>query len=138
LLGRKTYDGFAAAWPKMEGTGDFGVKMNSMPKYVVSSTLRDPKWSGAKVVTGDVVAEVRKLKALPGNDLLLSGSGQLFRALMGTELIDLYRFMLHPIVVGSGKRLFTDGVGENVLQLSETKRFSSGIVILEYLQAKHS
>src|SRR5690348_17557379 len=80
LLGRKTYEGFARAWPTMEGTGDFGVKMNTMPKYVVTSTLKKLEWSGSTRIDGDVEDEVRKLKALPGRDLLLAGSGQLFRA----------------------------------------------------------
>src|SRR5690348_7169183 len=80
LLGRLTYEGFAKAWPTMEGTGDFGVKMNTMPKYVVTSTLKQLEWSGSTRIDGDVEDEVRKLKALPGRDLLLAGSGQLFRA----------------------------------------------------------
>src|SRR2546430_9467588 len=78
LLGRKTYEGFAKAWPTMNDTGDFGVKMNSMPKYVISSTMTKADWPGSKVINGDVVSEVGKLKAQPGNDLLLSGSGRLF------------------------------------------------------------
>ena len=77
LLGRKTYDGFSAAWPKMEGTGEFGVRMNTMPKYIVTSTLEKLEWPGSKPVKGDVAAEVRKLKETPGRDLLLAGSGQL-------------------------------------------------------------
>ena len=102
LLGRKTYEGFGAAWPTMADTGAFGEKMNSMVKYVVSSTL-DSEWTGSKLVKGEVTAEVRKLKKEPGHDLLLSGSGQLFNALTRENLIDLYRFMLHPIVLGKGK-----------------------------------
>jgi dihydrofolate reductase len=136
LLGRNTYEGFAAAWPTMKGTGEFGEKMNSLPKYVVSSTLDKVDWTGSKLVKGDVTSEIRKLKKEPGKDLLLSGSGQLFNALMRENLIDLYRFMLHPIVVGKGKRLFTDAVDQSVLDLAETKRFSAGIVILEYGPAK--
>ena len=135
LLGRKTYEGFAAAWPKMQGTGEFGVKMNNMPKYVVSSTLKTVDWTGARLITDDVAGEVRKLKAAPGNDLLLSGSGQLFNSLMQSDLIDLYRFMLHPVVLGTGRRLFPEQVAKRAFELTETKRFSSGIVILEY-QAK--
>ena len=96
LLGRKTYEGFAAAWPKMEGTGDFGVKMNTMPKYVVSSTLQKADWPGSVLIKGDVADEIRKLKQKPGKDLLLAGSGQLFNALMRENLIDVYRFMVHP------------------------------------------
>ena len=136
LLGRKTYEGFAAAWPTMEGVGDFGVKMNTMPKYVVSSTLKNPEWSGTKVITGDLGDEVRKLKKQPGNDLLLAGSGQLFNALMEMDLIDLYRFMVHPVVLGKGKRLFAQGVEQVPLRLTDTKRFASGIVILELVPAK--
>ena len=135
LLGRKTYEGFAAAWPTMKGTGEFGEKMNSMTKYVVSSSLEHAEWTGSRLIKGDVAAEVRKLKSKPGQDLLLSGSGQLFNALLRENLIDLYRFMLHPIVLGKGKRLFADGADQRILDLPETKRFSAGIVILEYRPA---
>ena len=138
LLGRKTYEGFAAAWPTMKGTGEFGEKMNRMTKYVVSSTLDKVEWTGSKLVKGDPAAEVRKLKKEPGHDLLLSGSGQLFNALMQENVIDLYRFMLHPIALGKGKRLFAQGVDERILDLAETKTFGSGIVILEYRPAKRS
>ena len=137
LLGRKTYEGFAAAWPKMPGTGEFGAKMNSMPKYVVSSTLKTVDWTGSRLITGDVSGEVRKLKAAPGKDLLLAGSGQLFSSLMQSDLIDLYRFMLHPVVLGTGRRLFAEQAAKRALDLTETKRLGSGIVILEY-RAKSS
>ena len=83
-----------------------------------------------------MAAEIRKLKAAPGKDLLLSGSGQLFNALMQNDLIDLYRFMVHPIVLGKGRRLFIDGNTKRVLELTDTKRFASGIVITEYRSAK--
>jgi dihydrofolate reductase len=136
LLGRNTYAGFAAAWPNMTGTGEFGEKMNSMPKYVISSTLDTVEWSGSKLIKGNVADEVRKLKEQPGQDLLLSGSAQLVNALMQENLIDLYRFMLHPVVLGKGKRLFADGTDERSLALTDTKTFSSGIVILEYVPAK--
>jgi dihydrofolate reductase len=135
LLGRRTYEGFAAAWPKMTNTGEFGEKMNSMPKYVVSSTLAEVEWTGSRLIKGEVAEEVRRLKKEPGGDLLLSGSAQLLNAMMQENLIDLYRFMLHPVVLGQGKRLFADGVDRRVLDLTETKRFSSGIVILEYVPA---
>jgi len=135
LLGRKTYEGFAAAWPSMTDTGEFGEKMNSMPKYVVSSTLDKVEWTGSKLVKGDAVAEVRKLKEEPGHDLLLSGSGQLFQALMQENVIDLYRFMVYPLVLGQGRRLFTDAVDKRALELSESKTFGSGIIILEYRPA---
>ena len=132
LLGRKTYQGFAAAWPKMPDTGEFGEKMNGMTKYVISSTLDKVDWSGSELIRGNLADEVRKLKEQPGRDLLLAGSAQLFNALMQENLIDVYRFMLHPIVLGKGKRLFADGGHERILDLTETQRFSTGIVILEY------
>jgi dihydrofolate reductase len=132
LLGRKTYEGFAAAWPTMEGTGEFGEKMNSMPKYVVSSTLEKADWSGSILVNGDLVTEIGKLKDELGKDLLLSGSAQLFNGLMQENLIDLYRFMVHPIILGKGARLFADGIDQNVLELTHHETFDTGIVILEY------
>jgi dihydrofolate reductase len=135
LLGRKTYEGFAKAWPTMEGTGDFGVKMNTMPKYVVTSTLKDLDWTGSKRIDGNVEEAVRKLKAQPGRDLLLAGSGQLFRSLMRAGLIDVYRFMVHPLVVGKGKRLFTGEDPRQELKLVHSGTFSKGIVVLEYEQA---
>lgn len=138
LLGRKTYEGFAAAWPTMPGTGEFGEKMNTMTKYVVSSTLDKVEWPGSKLIKGDVADEIRKLKQAPGNDLLLSGSGQLFNAMMQENLIDLYRFMLFPIFLGTGKRLSDAGEGKRAVELKETKRLSSGVIILEYTPATSS
>jgi len=135
LLGRKTYEGFAAAWPTMEGTGDFGVRMNTMPKYVVSSTLTTLEWSGAQLVKGDLATEIRKLKERPGRDLLLSGSAQLFNGLMRENLIDLYRIMLFSVVLGKGKRLFDNGDAQRPLELVDTKPLGPGIVILEYRQS---
>lgn len=135
LLGRRTYEGFAAAWPTMPDTGEFGVKMNGMRKYVVSSTLKEARWTGSELIRGDLPRAIRALKDAPGKDLLLAGSAQLFNALMREDLIDVYRFMLHPIVLGRGKRLFADGVAQRVLELTEMKRFASGIVILEYRPA---
>ena len=135
LLGRKTYQGFAAAWPTMQGTGDFGVKMNSMPKYVVTATQDRLDWPGSVIVRGNVVEEIRRLKAQPGQDLLLSGSAQLFNALMSENLIDLYRLMVHPLVIGKGKRLFDVDVDQRKLQLTDLKRFATGIVVLELTPA---
>ena len=132
LLGRKTYEGFAAAWPTMEGTGEFGVRMNTMPKYVVSSTLDKVEWPGSKLIKGDVMGEIRKLKKAPGKDLLLAGSGQLFNALMQENLIDVYRFMVHPVVLGEGRRLFAGEGSRRPLTLTDTKKLSTGILILEY------
>ncbi|HEY7022145.1 MAG TPA: dihydrofolate reductase family protein [Ktedonobacterales bacterium] len=136
LLGRVTYEGFAKAWPTMEGTGDFGERMNGMPKYVVSTTLQNPEWTNTHVISANVVEEVSKLKEEPGQDLLLAGSGKLFHTLMERDLVDEYRLMLHPIVLGSGKKLFEDENQTKTLKLVEAKPFTSGIVILTYHPAE--
>jgi dihydrofolate reductase len=133
LLGRKTYEGFAAAWPAMRReTGEFGEKMNDMTKYVVSSTLKEATWSGSTLIRANVLDEVRRLKRASGGDLLLSGSGQLFNSLLRENEIDRCRLMVHPIVLGRGSRLFAEGSGESVLTLVETKTFKTGVVVLEY------
>jgi dihydrofolate reductase len=136
LLGRKTYEGFAAAWPAMrEVAGEFGAKFNDMPKYVVSRTLKDPEWTGSQVREGDPVEAVRALRERPGNDLLLNGSGQLFNTLLRGGVIDVVRLMLYPVVLGSGAKLFADGGEQTPLTLSETKTFSNGVMILDYTPA---
>jgi dihydrofolate reductase len=109
--------------------------MNTMPKYVVSSTLDKVEWPGSKLIKGDVMGEIRKLKKAPGKDLLLAGSGQLFNALMRENLIDVYRFMLHPVVLGEGRRLFAGEDSRRPLTLTDTKKLSTGILILEYVPA---
>jgi dihydrofolate reductase len=136
LLGRKTYEGFAAAWPTMSGTGEFGVTMNTMRKYVVSSTLASVDWAGSQLVTGDVLAAVRGLRDQPGRDLLLAGSGQLFNTLHAAGLIDLYRFMVHPVVLGVGVRLFTAPTERRALTLVSSTTFDTGIVMQEYTPAE--
>ena len=136
LLGRKTYEGFAAAWPAMrEETGEFGAKFNDMPKYVVSTTLKNPEWSGSQVLEGDPVEAVRALRERSGNDLLLNGSGQLFNTLLPAGVIDVVRLMLFPVVLGSGAKLFADGAAQAPMTLSDTKRFSNGVMILDYTPA---
>ncbi len=135
LLGRRTYEGFAAAWPTMPGTGDFGVKMNTMPKYVVTSTRDKLDWPGSRVIKGDLADEVRELKQQAGKDLLLSGSAMLFNSMMKENLVDLYRFMVHPVALGHGLRLFTEDVRRE-LELTDVKRFKKGIVVLEYVPAE--
>ena len=107
LLGRTTYEGFAAAWPQMAEMGPFGEKMNAMPKYVVSGSLRDPDWNNSTVIDLDRVAA---LKDEVEGDLLVNGSGRLACALAERGLVDEYRLMVYPIVLGQGKRLF-DGLG---------------------------
>lgn len=135
LLGRVTYQGFAAAWPNMTGTGEYGERMNSFPKFVVSTTLEKVEWNNSTLIKGSIAEEVSKLKQQPGQDILVFGSGQLVHTLMQHNLIDEYRLMVHPIVLGSGRRLFGDGTDKKVLKLIETKTFSSGIVVLSYQPA---
>lgn len=132
VLGRVTYDGFAAAWPTMSDPVGFADKMNTMPKYVVGSTIGEDPWQGAKLLGGDFLDEIRKLRADPGGDLLLSGSAQVFNACHQARIIDLYRFMVHPLVLGTGRRLFDETSTESTLKLVREEGFRSGIVILEY------
>ena len=109
-----------------------------MPKYVVSSTLEEADWTGSALIKGDLAAEIGKLKDQPGQDLLLSGSGQLLNSLTQANLIDLYRFMLHPIILGKGAHLFAEGNDPTALELTHHEFFASGIVILEYQPQERS
>ena len=109
-----------------------------MPKYVVSSTLKEASWAGSILLKGDLVTEIDKLKAQPGQDLLLSGSGRLLMGLNQAKLIDVYRFMVHPLILGKGARLFEAGIDETVLELTHYETFDSGIVILEYRPREQS
>lgn len=137
LLGRVTYEGFAAAWPQMEEpSGEYGAMMNGYPKYVVSTTLREPlEWNNSILIKGDLAEEVSKLKRQPGQDILIFGSAELANALMEHDLIDEYRLMVHPVVVGSGKRLFEGGREPKGLKLVQTETFDSGVVVLTYQPA---
>src|SRR5215213_7694189 len=137
LLGRVTYEGFAAAWPRMtESAGEYADMMNGYPKYVVSTTLEEPlEWNNSTLIKGNVAEEVSRLKQEPGKDILVFGSGVLVNALMRHDLIDEYRLMVFPVVLGSGKRLFGDGDDTKVLRLIETKTFGSGVAVLYYRPA---
>jgi dihydrofolate reductase len=136
LLGRVTYQGFAAAWPGMQGTGPYGERMNSLPKYVVSTTLTEMTWN-ATPVKDDIAAEVSKLKQMPGQDILVFGSGKLIQTLHNRNLVDEYRLMVFPIVLGSGKRLFPDGSEMKAFNLLETRDLGSGVLLFTYqTQAK--
>jgi dihydrofolate reductase len=137
LLGRVTYEGFAAAWPHMtEQAGEYADMMNGYPKYVVSTTLEEPLgWNNSTLIKGDVAEEVSRLKELPGKDILVFGSGTLVNGLMRLGLIDEYRLMIFPVVLGSGQRLFGDGVEETVLELVGTETFDTGVVVLSYRPA---
>lgn len=135
LLGRTTYQGFAKAWPSMKDEQGFADRMNSLPKYVVSTTLQELTWNNSKLIKEHVAEEVSNLKQQPGQDILVAGSGELVHTLMQHNLVDEYRLMVYPIVLGSGKRLFGDGTATQVLRLVDTRTFSSGVVVLSYQPA---
>ena len=131
LLGRLTYQGFAAAWPSRKDDAGFAEKMNKLPKVVVSTTLKEVEWQNSRLIKGNIAGEVSKLKQQPGEDILIAGSSTLVRTLMQDDLIDEYRLLVYPVILGSGKRLFQDGT-KTALNLMETKTFSSGVVLLRY------
>jgi dihydrofolate reductase len=129
LLGRVTFQAFAEAWPSR--TGEFADKFNNMPKFVVSTTLEETGWNNSTVIKGDVAEEVSKLKSQLGGDILVAGSAQLVDTLMEHDLVDEYRLMVFPVVLGSGKRLFGDSSGATTLRLMDTKP-AGECVILTY------
>ena len=134
LLGRVTYDGFAAAWPGMaEKTGEYGAWMNGYPKYVASTTLDTAEWN-ASIIKGDLAEAINKLRQQEGKDILVFGSGKLAASLMRLGLVDEFRLIVYPIVVGQGQKLFVDSVTAN-LQLVKSEVFSSGAVALTYQPA---
>jgi dihydrofolate reductase len=138
LLGRVTYQGFAQAWPNMTDYGDFGDRMNNIPKYVVSATLTDAEaaWGPTTVIRDDVAAEIASLKAQPGGDLLVEGSSELVHTLAQHGLVDEYRLMVFPIILGRGKRLFPGEVNEPArLTLTQSKAVGSGVLLLTYQYA---
>ena len=129
LLGRKTYEGFARAWPSMTDEVGFAAKMNSMRKYVVSSTLQRAEWNNSTILSGDIVGEISRLKHQPGGDLLVAGSAQLVHTLAEHRLVDEYRLMIYPILLGSGKRLFPNGIEATPLRFVESKP-SAAVLLL--------
>jgi dihydrofolate reductase len=140
LMGRRTYEGFAKAWPNMEATeGEFAVRMNTMPKYVVSSTLDKAEWTNSTVLRGDLVEEVTRLKQEPGRDILMYGYGPVAHTLLRHGLLDELRVWLHPVIAGSGEvadLFYRDGTKVGLrLVPEETKTLSSGVVILYYRPA---
>ena len=134
LLGRVTYEGFAAAWPGRQDPDGFADRFNSMPKYVASNTLKKLEWENSHLIKGDLAAEVSKLKQKPGGDIVIHGSPGLIRSLLPHDLIDEYRLLVYPIVLGHGKRLF-DETSQARLDLAETEAFSKGVVKLVYRRA---
>ena len=130
LLGRRTYEGFAAAWPQRDG--EFADKFNTMPKYVVSSTLRDPVWTNSTVLSGDVVDEITKLKREQDGDIVVHGSAQLVQSLIENDLVDELRLMVFPVVLGAGKRLFGETTDKKRLRLSSSTVVGDGVAIQVY------
>jgi len=132
LLGRVTYEGFAAAWPSVNDEQVFADRMNGLPKYVATATLTDLTWNNARALEGDVAAAVRALKEQDGQNILMYGSAALAQTLRQHGLIDEYRLMIHPLTLGSGKRLFQEGSDASALRLTDTQTFDSGVVVLTY------
>ena len=132
LLGRVTYEGFAAAWPKMEDDSGFAAKMNAMPKYVVSSTLREAAWNNSTILSGDPAKAVANLKDEVDGVILIAGSVALVKALIEADLVDELRLMVFPVLLGEGKRLFPEGEAKHRLQLAEAKTVGDGISRVRY------
>jgi dihydrofolate reductase len=133
LLGRRTYEGFAEAWPSREG--EFADKFNNMPKYVVSNTLQDAAWKNSTVLRGDLAEEVGKLKASTKGDIVVHGSAQLAQALLEQDLVDALHLMVFPVVLGTGKRLFNAAGEKKRLRLTSAKTVGDGVEILTYERA---
>jgi dihydrofolate reductase len=137
LLGRVTYEGFAKAWPSVKDEEGFGDKMNGIRKYVVSNKLKDSEatWNNTTIIRSDMAAEVAKLKARSGGDLLVCGSARLAQGLAEHGLVDDYRLMVYPVILGGGKRLFADAGKMASLELVDSKSAGDGIVMLTYKAA---
>lgn len=131
LLGRVTYEGFAAAWPDRTDAQGFADRMNSLPKYVVSTSLKKAEWNNSHIIKTNIVDEIAKLKKQSGGDILVAGSMTLIRTLMEHDLVDEYRLLTYPIVLGKGKRLFSDAMAA-LFRLTESKPMGSGVVLLRY------
>jgi dihydrofolate reductase len=132
LLGRVTYDAFAAVWPSVKDDAGFAERINGMPKFVASNTLQRAEWNNTAILSDDAVEKVRALKEQSGGDILIYGSASLVHGLMPHGMIDAYNLMIYPTVLGTGKRLFPEGVAVR-LELVETRRFGDGIVLLRYI-----
>lgn len=136
LLGRRTYDIFAAYWPKVDDPDNpIAAKLNSLPKYVPSTTLVDPEWAGTTVLTGDVAAAVRDLKAGSGGELQVHGSATLVRFLLANDLVDELTLITFPVIVGQGMRLFAEQGSDVELGLTENRTTSKGVTIRTYRTA---
>ena len=136
LLGRRTYEIFASYWPKVTDERDpVASKLNALPKYVASTTLRSVDWEHSTLLRGDVVSEVQRLKREPGRELQVHGSGELLQTLMAHNLVDEYRLWIYPVVVGKGRRLFRDGATPGALRLVESTTTSAGVTVNTYRPA---
>jgi dihydrofolate reductase len=133
LIGRRTYETFAGAWPTRDG--EFADKMNAMPKYVVSSTLQSPEWNNTTVLSGDWAAAVEKLKAADAGPIMVAGSATLVRELLERDLVDELRLMVFPVMIGGGLRFFPDAREKLAFELADTKAYSSGVMLNRYRKA---
>jgi dihydrofolate reductase len=136
LLGRVTYEGLAAFWPNQPAGTPMVDYINSVPKYVVSGTLEEPLgWNNSTLIKGDVAEEITNLKQQPGEDITILGSGALVRSLLASDLLDELGLMVHPLVLGGGKRLFEDGNDQKPLKLVDSKTFDTGVLYITYRPA---
>ena len=140
LYGRVTYEAFASFWPNAtnEETGGLADKLNNTPKYVVSTTLEKADWNNSTLIKNNVVEELTRVKQQVSGNISIIGSATLIQSLMGTNIIDEYQLMVHPIVVSNGKKLFRDGLNTLPLKLADTKTFSSGVILLTYQAAREA
>jgi dihydrofolate reductase len=137
LFGRRTYEDFASVWPDQSEDNPFAAVLNGFQKYVASTTLQEPlSWSNSTLLEGDATDAVARLRAEPGKDLVVLGSGELVRSLMRRNLVDAYVLLIHPLVLGSGRRLFADGGPYAALRLVDTKTTTTGVVIATYERAE--
>lgn len=132
LLGRRTYQDFAAYWPAVPKEDPFGQRMNNQSKYVVSTTLKSADWKNSTLINGNIAQEIAKLKQQPGKNIAITGSGTLVHSLLQLDLIDELQLLICPVVLGVGKRLFKEGNPPKTLKLAGAKAFSSGMVLLTY------
>ena len=136
LLGRRTYDIFAAFWPTMPADEPYAKFMNRFRKYVVSTTLTEPlSWQNSSLIAGDVPKAVNELRAAPGKDIQVIGSGELVQTLIANDLVDRYRLMVYPVILGTGKKLFHDGTADTRLMLTDSFSTKGGVLILTYERA---
>lgn len=137
LFGRKTYEMLAPYWSQLRNN-EMGIadKLNNTPKYVVSTTLKTADWQNTTVIREDVVAEITRLKQQPGKEIQIEGSAALVRSLMEADLVDRYIFIIHPVIMGHGKRFFMEGKVPRQLQLSSVKNLDKGVLRVTYLRGK--